>query len=211
MGKIHNDVGIVCCSLQQAVCIECDGDVLARVRIDAAQRWVFRQPTGIRQVEADCHVVVNVCSVEYRLQCHGARGILKASFREVDESKSGPGQPFHPFERQDLLEAGKVYEFQIELTPICYTFKTGHRLQVQIASEDIEYNSIHRQVDVMILPWPVENTVHHDAAHPSHLLLPVIPDAPEIKPVSAPVADINWPMPPGSWLPNTDGWPLTGD
>ena len=139
------------------------------------------------------------------------RGILKASFRELDASKSAPGQPFHPFEKQDLLEPGKVYEFQIELTPICYTFRKGHRLQVQIASEDIEYNSIHRQVDVMILPWPVENAIHHDAAHPSHLVLPVIPDAPEIRPVSSPVADINWPMPPGSWMPNTDGWPLTGD
>ncbi|MSQ51647.1 MAG: CocE/NonD family hydrolase [Betaproteobacteria bacterium] len=139
------------------------------------------------------------------------RGILKASFREVDASQSGPGQPFHPFEKQELLEPGKIYEFQIELTPICYTFKKGHRLQVQIASEDIEYNSIHRQVDVMILPWPVENSIHHDAAHPSHLMLPLVPDAPEIKPVAPPVADINWPMPPGSWLPNTDGWPLTGD
>ena len=82
---------------------------------------------------------------------------------------------------------------------------------MQIASEDIEYNSIHRQVDVMILPWPVENSIHHDAAHASHLVLPVVPDAPEIKPVTSPVADINWPMPPGSWLPNTDGWPLVGD
>ena len=51
------------------------------------------------------------------------RGILKASFRAVDAAQSGPGQPFHPFEKQELLEPGKIYEFQIELTPICYTFK----------------------------------------------------------------------------------------
>ena len=64
---------------------------------------------------------------------------------------------------------------------------------------------------MLILPWPVENSIHHDAAHPSHLLLPVVPDAPEIAPVKSPVADINWPAPPGSWLPHTDGWPLTGE
>ena len=64
---------------------------------------------------------------------------------------------------------------------------------------------------LLLLPWPVENTVYHDAAHPSHLLLPVIPDAPEIKPVAPPLADINWPLAPGAWMPNTEGWPLTGE
>jgi len=139
------------------------------------------------------------------------RGILKASFRALDPALSAPGQPFHPFDKQELLEPGKVYEFQIELAPIFHTFRKGHRLQLQIASEDLEYNNPLRQIDLQLLPWPVENTVHHDAQHPSHLLLPVVPDAPEIKPVTAPVADINWPLVPGSWAPNTDGWPLTGE
>ncbi|MCC6474055.1 MAG: CocE/NonD family hydrolase [Burkholderiales bacterium] len=140
-----------------------------------------------------------------------SRGILKASFRAVDESKSGPGQPFHPFDKQELLEPGRVYELRIELAPVFHTFKAGHRLELQIASEDIEYNSIHRQVDVLVLPWPVENAVHHDARHASHLELPVVPDAPEIRPVEPPLADIAWPLVPGSWLAHTGGWPLEGD
>lgn len=140
-----------------------------------------------------------------------SRGMLKASFREVDPARSKPGQPFHPFLRQELLEPGKIYEFQIELRPIFHTFKAGNRLQLQIASEDIQYNNPLRQIDVLLLPWPVENTIHHDTAHPSHLLLPVIPDAPEIRPVAAPVADINWPLVPGSWMPDTKGWPLLDD
>lgn len=140
-----------------------------------------------------------------------SRGILKASFREVEPARSKPGRPFHPFLRQDLLEPGKIYEFQIELRPIFHTIKPGHRLQLQIASEDIHYNNPLRQLDVLLLPWPVENTIYHDAANPSHLLLPVIPDAPEIKPVAPPLSDINWPLAPGSWMPNTEGWPLTGD
>ena len=137
-----------------------------------------------------------------------SRGILKASFRQVDETLSAPGQPFHPFERQELLEPHKVYEFQIELRPIFHTLRAGHRLQLQIASEDIEYNNIQRQIDVMLLPWPVENSVYHNAQHPSHLVLPVIPDAPEIRAVESPVSDINWPLVPGSWMPDTKGWPL---
>ncbi len=140
-----------------------------------------------------------------------SRSILKASFRAVDPARSKPGRPFHPFLRQELLEPGKIYEFQIEMRPIFHTIKPGHRLQLQIASEDIQYNNPLRQLDVLLLPWPVENTVYHDAAHPSHLLLPVIPDAPEIKPVAPPLADINWPLAPGAWMPNTEGWPLTGE
>ncbi len=136
------------------------------------------------------------------------RGILKASFREVDRTLSGPGQPFHPFEKMDLLEPNRIYEFQVELSPIFYTFKTGHRLQVQIASDDIEYNNIQRQIDVLLLPWPVENTVYHDTEYASHLLLPVIPDAPELQPVKPPLSEIDWPLVQGSWMPDTEGWPL---
>ena len=116
------------------------------------------------------------------------RGILKASFREVDASRSRPGQPYHPFQRQDLLEPNCDYEFQIELSPLCRTFKQGHRIELQIASEDIHYTNFLRQIDVQLLPWPVENTIHHDRARPSHLLLPIVPDAAEIRPVEPPLA-----------------------
>jgi uncharacterized protein len=140
-----------------------------------------------------------------------SRGILKASFRELDPDLGAPGQPFHPFQRQQLLEPGKVYEFQVELRPLFHTFKAGHRLQLQIASEDLEYNNIQRQIDVMLLPWPVENSVCHDSGHPSHLVLPVVADALEICPVAPPVSDISWPLLLGSWMPDTAGWPLDGD
>jgi len=137
-----------------------------------------------------------------------SKGNLRASFRAVDESMSAPGQPFHPFERQELLEPNSIHEFRIELVPMFRTFRAGHRLQVQIASEDIQYSNPMRQIDVQLLPWPVENTVFHDAEHPSHLLLPVVPDAPEIALVKPPVSDIDWPVVPGFWMADTEGWPL---
>ena len=122
-------------------------------------------------------------------------GHLKASFREVDEPRSSPGQPFHPFRNRVLPEPKKVYEYQIELTPIFHTFKAGHRVWVQIASVDFEYQTFLHTVDTAeMLPVPGENTVYHDSAHPSHLLLPVIPDAPIIRSVGPPITDIKWPL-----------------
>ena len=137
-----------------------------------------------------------------------SRGILRASFRAVDAARSAPGQPFHPFERQELLTPREVYEFQIEMRPMFHTLAAGHRLMLTLASEDIAYSNRQRTIDVPLLPWPVTNTVLHDVAHPSHLLLPVIPDAPEIAPVTAPVRDIDWPAPAASWVADTEGWPL---
>ena len=137
-----------------------------------------------------------------------SRGLLRASFSEVDAARSAPGQPFHPFTRQELLEPGCKVECQIELVPMFHTFAAGHRLQLEIASEDLQYSNPLRTLDVPLLPWPVENTIFHDSASPSHLLLPVIPDAPELEPVGEPLASVDWPAPPGNWLPHTAGWPL---
>lgn len=138
-----------------------------------------------------------------------SRGMLRASFRETDAARSQPGQPWHPFTRMQPLEPGVVHEFQIEMRPLFHTFKTGHRLQLTIASEDIHFNNPLRQIDVQLLPWPVENAVHHSARWPTHLVLPVTPEVPEERPVASPVADIDWPLVPGQWMPDTDGHPLS--
>jgi len=136
------------------------------------------------------------------------RGILKASFRALDATRSKPGHPYHPFQRQEMMQPNQIYEFQIELSPLCRTFKQGPRIELQVASDDTHYTNILRQIDVQLLPWPVENAVHHDAAHASHLLLPVIPDAAEIRPVEPPLSEVEWPLVPGSWMPHTDEFPL---
>ncbi|MFH1650665.1 MAG: CocE/NonD family hydrolase [Chloroflexota bacterium] len=124
-----------------------------------------------------------------------SRGNLKASFRRLDEAKSAPGQPYHPFRDPEPPEPGKIYEYQVEITPIFHTFKAGHKVWVQIASDDAEYQTRQHTIHtVETLPVPAENTVYHDAARPSHLLLPVIPDAPPIGEVKPPVSQIKWPL-----------------
>lgn len=137
-----------------------------------------------------------------------SRGMLRASFRDVDAARSKPGQPWHPFAEMEPLEPGRVTEFQIECRPVFHTFKAGHRLQLTIASEDINFTNPLRNTDVQLLPWPVENAVHHSARHPSHLVLPVIPQAAEITAVKPPISEIDWPMVPGHWMADTEGHPL---
>jgi len=123
------------------------------------------------------------------------QGHLKASFREMDEAKSKPGRPFHPFQNPFLPASNTIYEYQIEMMPIFHTFKKGHMIWVQIASDDYEYQGKLRSLSMYEgLPVPGENVVYHDSEHPSHLVLPIIPDAPMIKPVGPPISEIKWPL-----------------
>ena len=123
-------------------------------------------------------------------------GNLKAKFREVDESRSKPGQPFHPFRNLADLEPNRIYEFQVELGPIFNTFKAGHRIWLQIAGEYPAYStwdgsSLYlRRATERTQPMRNEISIYRDSEHPSYLLLPVIPDAPEIAPVKAPLCEV---------------------
>jgi putative CocE/NonD family hydrolase len=80
---------------------------------------------------------------------------------------------------EKLLEPGTVYEFTIKLYPTSNVFKRGHRIRLDISSSnfprfDVNPNSgeplnRHRRMVV------ATNTIYHDANHPSHVVLPVIP------------------------------------
>lgn len=93
-------------------------------------------------------------------------GIVRARFRESLQSEK-------------LMEPGKVYPFTIKLYPTANVFKKGHRIRVDISSSnfprfDVNPNTgeplnQHRRTVV------ATNTLYHDAEHPSHILLPVIP------------------------------------
>ena len=80
---------------------------------------------------------------------------------------------------QRLLEPVRVYEFTIDLWPTSNVFKSGHRIRVDISSSnfprfDRNPNTGNR--------WGVDaelriahQTVYHDEARPSHIVLPIIP------------------------------------
>ena len=121
--------------------------------------------------------------------------VLKASHRAVDETMSSPGLPFHPYQDPSRPVSGEIYELQIELPPKFWTFLKGHQIWIQISSDENTYHlMLHTIYTAELLPVPGTATIYHDEKHPSHVLLPVIPGAPEIQPVTKPVADIVWPL-----------------
>ena len=78
-----------------------------------------------------------------------------------------------------LAEPGKIYPITIHLYPTSNIFKKGHRIRVDVSSSnfprfDVNPNTgeplnQHRRQIVAV------NTVHHDADHPSHIVLPIVP------------------------------------
>lgn len=119
-------------------------------------------------------------------------GSLKAKFQEVDEKRSRPGLPWHTYRNPADLKPDTMYEFQIEMQPVFKTFRKGCRIWLRIASDDAlfsTWDSSSRYAERPLNPEKNEITIYHDEAHPSHLLLPVIPEAPEIARVKPPLKD----------------------
>ena len=103
-----------------------------------------------------------------------SKGWLKASHREKDERYSTPQRPFYSHARPQPLVPGEVYKFEIEVLPTSYVFKRGHRIRLEIANGDSQLTDA-----VFTHPYHPTligtDTIHHDAAYRSRLLLPVIP------------------------------------
>jgi len=94
-------------------------------------------------------------------------GVIRARFRERN------------WRNPQLFEPGKIYEYTIDLHVTSNVFKQGHRIRVDITSSnfplwDRNPNTGHEpgtDAEVQV----ARQTVHHSAAYPSHLILPVIP------------------------------------
>jgi putative CocE/NonD family hydrolase len=104
---------------------------------------------------------------------HGlGHGVIRARFRESNE-------------KAVLLEPGKVYEYTIELWPTANVFKKGHRIRLDVSSAAFptffpnlntgKNNQTSTEMQI------ARQTIYHDAAHPSHLVLPVIPQSDRTK------------------------------
>ena len=95
-----------------------------------------------------------------------AEGILRARHRE--------GQ-----DKPKLMEPGTVYRFEIDLLGASNAFLPGHRIRVDITSSHFPQFDRHpntgepfgKSDKVKV----ARQTVHHNDAQPSHVLLPVIP------------------------------------
>ncbi|HUG80166.1 MAG TPA: CocE/NonD family hydrolase [Bryobacterales bacterium] len=94
-----------------------------------------------------------------------AEGIMRARYH-------------NSLEKPELLEPGKIYKFEIDLVGTGVEFQQGHRIRVQVASShfpqfDRNPNTgkpFGASADVKI----ANQTIHHTAAQPSHIVLPII-------------------------------------
>ena len=101
------------------------------------------------------------------------RGWLKAAHRELDPEHTTDVRPFQTHRDPQPLEPGEVYRFDIEVFPIGHVFQTGHRIRLELSNGDSpmsegifnHFYGLKAGVD----------TIHHDGASPSHLVLPVVP------------------------------------
>ena len=104
------------------------------------------------------------------------RGWLRGSQRKLDLAASKPWQPVHAHDRREPLEPNKIYEFNIEIRPYGILLKPGERIGIKIKSAD---NDVPRNYLELVGIGHVSRaevsqvTVHHNADHPSHLLLPI--------------------------------------
>ena len=91
-----------------------------------------------------------------------AEGIMRMTYREG-------GEQLVP------MQAGAVYEIVIDCFPAANLFAAGHRIRIDIASSNFPRHEINRNTADPFSPEKIvaTNTVFHDAARPSHVLLPI--------------------------------------
>jgi uncharacterized protein len=101
------------------------------------------------------------------------KGWLRASHMERDDARGMGGAPFYTHAGRTPLTPGRIYKTEIPLEPMAYRFRKGNRIRVEIACGDSPVTDglffhIYRPDKIGA------DTIYHDAAHPSHLVLPVL-------------------------------------
>ena len=93
-------------------------------------------------------------------------GILRARFRKTTQA----AEPLVP---------GKVYELKIDLWATSNVFLKGHKIRLEISSSDFPRFDRNLNTGVGATESATfvsaTNSVFHDAAHPSALILPIVP------------------------------------
>ena len=83
------------------------------------------------------------------------------------------------FYEPHYMTPGEIYPIEFKVGTTSLVFKTGHRIRIEITSSDFpEYDRNLNTTEPMgygKTAAVAHQTIFHDEAHPSHLLLPVIP------------------------------------
>ena len=89
------------------------------------------------------------------------------------------GRYRNSIEHAEVMKPGEVYPFTIEMYPTSLVFAKGHRIRVDLSSSNFPRFDVNPNTGEPLNDnrrWAIAvNTIYHDAQHPSHILLPVIP------------------------------------
>ena len=103
----------------------------------------------------------------FDLWANGSGGHIRARYR-------------NSIAKPELLKAGKIYEYTIDLWHTGITVAPGHRLRVEVSSAafplfDRNLNTGgNNETETRFVA--AKQAIYHDAAHPSCIVLPMIPD-----------------------------------
>ncbi|WP_018684012.1 CocE/NonD family hydrolase [Actinokineospora enzanensis] len=100
------------------------------------------------------------------------QGWLRASHRAEDPVLSTPLRPFHTHRDPQPLVPGQPYLLRVELLPAAYVFRAGHRIRLELTNGDSPLTEGPFTHDYGLKVGT--DTYHHNADHPSRLLLPVL-------------------------------------
>jgi putative CocE/NonD family hydrolase len=131
--------------------------------IGDASMQLFAASTAV-----DTDWTVRLCVVDAEgISLNVQEGIVRARFRE------SLSQPI-------LIIPGEIYRYEIPLGPVGIRIDSGERLRVQISSSDFPQwdrnlnNGGVLGADGLASAVVATQTVFHDAARPSHMLLPIV-------------------------------------
>ncbi len=123
-----------------------------------------------------------------------AQGWLRASHRKLDPKLSLAYRPYHTHDEEQPLQAGEVYELDVEIWPTCIVVPKGYRIALTVRGKDYVYAGEAATLSNMKNPMrgcgPFEHddptdrppavfggkvTLHFGAQRQASVLLPVIP------------------------------------
>jgi predicted acyl esterase len=98
------------------------------------------------------------------------KGRLRASMRRLDDEKSTYSQPYHRFDKKELLEPGEIVPLTVEIWPTSMIFQKGSRVKLKILATESTTRTGNRQEPRAV------NTIHVGGEYVSYLQLPIVPE-----------------------------------
>lgn len=126
----------------------------------------------LRDIAPDGKEVVN-CGA-YTLDYPITQGVLRASLRHTDESRSTEYKPCYTFDRVEKLIPGEVYPIDIELADSAMTIEKGNSIVLEVGSMDQSGCGIFLHYKDRI--WGADITLYTGGQYESYLILPIMPE-----------------------------------